>query len=117
MYFGTYSWAQLPHTLTVRHNRKTELAANEQGVWSLVDQGDTGRTVQAEGSFCGPYAYAYFESLITLFQAGKAQTLSLPTWGKMTALMTELTLTEEPCADYVRYQITFRELPKLANPT
>lgn len=117
MYFSSFSWPQRPHTLTVYHSRKTELSADEQGVWSLTDLGDTGRTVQAEGSFSGPYAYEYFARLVALFSAGKAATLSLPTWGTMTALMTELTLTEEPCEKYLRYQITFRELPKQASST
>lgn len=111
MQFGTYIWVQPPHTLTVRHSRKTELAADEQGKWSLTDLGNTGRTVQAEGSFSGPFAYEYFSSLVELFTAGKSATLNLPTWGKMTALMTELSLTEEPCENYLRYQITFRETP------
>ncbi len=111
MEFGTYIWAQPPHTLSVRHSRKTELTVDEQGTLSLQDFGNTGRTVQAEGSFSGPFAYEYFESLIALFRAGKPATLRLPTWGDMTALMTELTLTEEACENYLRYQITFREAP------
>ncbi len=111
MQFANYKWVQPPHTLTVRHNRKTELTVDEQGKWSLTDLGNTGRTVQAEGSFSGPLAYEYLASLVELFTAGKPATLSLPTWGKMTALMTEITLTEEPCENYLCYQITFRETP------
>ena len=117
MKFANYTWLQPPHTLTVRHNRKTELSTDELGALSLTDFGDTGRTVQAEGSFSGPDAYTYFGSLIELFRAGRAETLSLPTWGTMQALMTELTLTEEPCENYLRYQITFRELPRQTSST
>ena len=109
MQFGAYTWAQAPHTLNVRYSQKTEMVADEQGKWSLVNLGSAGRTVQAEGSFSGPLAYEYFNALIDLFRAGKPATLSLPSWGSMIALMTELSLTEEPCENYLRYQITFRE--------
>lgn len=111
MYFGTYSWAQPPHTLRLRHTRKTELVADEAGNWSLQDFGDTGRVVEADGSFSGEHAYLYFQELVALYAAGTPKTLSLPTWGEMTALITELTLTEEPSELFLSYHIRFHECP------
>ena len=79
MEFGTYIWAQPPHTLTVRHSRKTELTVDEQGTLSLQDFGNTGRTVQAEGK-----AIKYTKSIMECCKMAVRHWIfpSVPIWGR-----------------------------------
>ena len=67
------------------------------------------RTVTGKGAFLGDTAYADFQELLALFNAGGCGTLVHPVWGTYNMHFTELELTQEPKFQYVAYRFVFRE--------
>lgn len=111
MQFGTYVWPQKPETLTIRYERQVQMVRNEQGDWTTVDLGPMGAVVTGEGCFVGEGAYSAFAGLIECFNRGETAALQTEHWPAVRAVLAELTLTEEPCENYVAYRFRFTEAP------
>lgn len=67
------------------------------------------RVMRGEGEFFGPDAYEQFKALATVFYDDSPGVLVHPVWQTVNAYFVELTLKQEPRADYVRYAFTFWE--------
>ena len=114
MTFSTYTWAQPPHTVKISYTRKTEVAPDGAGAWTVTDLGRLGRVVEGEGSFCGPYAHEYFQGLEELFLTGQEALFTMAPWKPFMAIMTELSMIEEPCENYLQYRFRLVETPTQA---
>lgn len=111
MQFGTFVWPQAPERLTVSYARQVQMVSDEQGGWTTVDLGSMGRVVTGEGCFVGEGAYSAFAGLVEQFNKDVAASLKLEHWPAVWAKLAELTVTEEPCENYVSYRFRFLECP------
>lgn len=114
MQFGSFEWTQKPETLTVSFQRSVQMLPDNQGGWITVDTGLMGRVISGEGCFVGEGAYGAFSGLVEQFNKGVAASLTLDHWPAMWAKLTELSVTEEPCENYVSYRFRFMECPREA---
>lgn len=111
MQFGSFVWPQKPETLTISYQRSVQMVPDEQGGWTTVDSGAMGCVVTGEGCFVGKGAYGAFAGLVEQFNKGVAAGLILEHWPAVWAKLAELTVTEEPCENYVSYRFRFVECP------
>ncbi len=111
MQFGTFVWPQKPETLTISYQRQVQMVPDEQGGWTTVDAGPMGKVVTGEGCFVGEGAYGAFSGLVERFHSGEAASLKTEHWPAIQAVLAELSLTEEPCENYVKYRFRFVEHP------
>ena len=109
--FSDFVFPQKPETLTVRYERQVQMVLTEQGGWTTVDLGPMGQVVTGEGCFVGEGAYRVFARLVECFRNGEAASLQMEHWPAVWAVLAELTLTEEPCENYVKYRFRFVECP------
>ena len=79
------------------------------GRYVLQDLGPEQRIMEGEGEFVGENAYELFKQLATVFYSDGPGLLVHPVWQTSNAYFVELSLTQEPRADYVRYHFTFWE--------
>lgn len=111
MQFRTFTWPNDPETLSLSYRRAADMLPGENGLWTLENQAQLGRVVEGEGVFFGPDAYDSFRELSALMQSGISGSLTLPHWGQMQALMTQLSVTETAGNCYLKYRFTFLEPP------
>lgn len=71
--------------------------------------GPAQRVMRGEGEFVGEGAYGEFKKLATVFYAGGPGLLIHPVWQTSNAYFVELSLRQEPRADYVGYSFAFWE--------
>ena len=110
MQFRTFVWPNNPEKLQITFHRKTEVEPYN-GMWTVSNIARMPRVFTGEGIFFGEDAYSAFSSLAVMFYDGKAGTLILPSWSSATALLTDLTVTEEPAENFLRYSFSFLEYP------
>ena len=79
------------------------------GRYHLQDLGPAQRVMRGEGEFVGEGAYGEFKKLATVFYAGGPGLLVHPVWQTSKAYFVELSLRQEPRADYVGYSFAFWE--------
>ena len=111
MQFGTFTWPNDPEIFRMKFTRKVTVAAGGNGLWTVSNVARLGRTFECEGVFYGSGAYNSVRALATLHIAGNPATLRHPQWDPVSALLSEMEVTEGPGENLLRYKLTFIELP------
>lgn len=111
MQFGTFTWPNDPEIFRMKFTRKVTVAAGGNGLWTVSNVARLGRTFECEGVFFGSSAYQSIHALATLYIAGTPARLVHPHWDAVTALLSEMEVTEGPGENLVKYKLTFLELP------
>ena len=109
MRYKDYVWPHNPRVYTIEYKRTMGARKVPFGRYHLQDLGPAQRVMRGEGEFVGEGAYGEFKKLATVFYAGGPGLLVHPVWQTSNAYFVELSLTQEPRADYVRYHFTFWE--------
>ena len=108
MRYKDYVWPHNPRVYTIEYKR---MGARKVpfGRYHLQDLGPAQRVMRGEGEFVGEGAYGEFKKLATVFYAGGPGLLVHPVWQTSNAYFVELSLRQEPRADYVGYSFAFWE--------
>lgn len=114
MRYGSFVWPNNPRTYTLSCKRQTAVHKIPMGGFAVQDLGRNAAVLRGEGEFFGKDAYADFQELLTVFEAGGARLLVHPLWQTAGAYFTELALTQEPRDDYVAYRFEFCQAPEAA---
>mgnify|MGYP000966068147 CR=1 FL=1 len=109
MRYKSYTWPHNPRTYTIQYERKMAVHKVPFGQYQLQDLGMTRRVMKGEGEFVGEGAYDEFKKLASVFYDSGPGTLVHPVWQTAEAYFVDLSLAQEPRANYVRYQFTFWE--------
>ena len=109
MRYKDYTWPHNPEVYTVEHQRRIAVHKVPFGRCVMQDMGGAYRVLRGEGVFAGQGAYDQFRELLKVFQEDGAGPLIHPVWQTEQAWFVELTVTEKPLPDYVRYTFTFWE--------
>ena len=109
MRYKNYVWPHNPRVYSIEYERVMAENKVPYGLYHLQDLGRTRRVMRGEGEFAGPEAYAQFGALANVFYSPGAGELIHPLWQTASAHFVELTLRQEPSADYVSYSFTFWE--------
>lgn len=109
MRYKTYTWPHNPRVYTIEYQREMSCRKVPFGRYHLQDLGMTRRVMKGEGEFVGPDAYDQFKKLASVFYSEGPGVLVHPVWQMSSAYFTQLSLAQEPRADYVRYTFTFWE--------
>lgn len=109
MRYKDYVWPHNPRTYTIDYERKMAAQKVPFGRYHLQDLGLTRRVMKGEGEFVGPTAYEEFKKLASVFYQSGPGPLVHPVWQASEVYFVELSLRQEPRADYVSYAFTFWE--------
>lgn len=109
MQYKNYVWPHNPRVYSIEFQRKVGLQKVPFGRYHMQDLGLTRRVMKGEGEFVGTGAYQELKKLATVFYDKGPGTLIHPVWQASSAYFVELSLTQEPRPDYVRYTFTFWE--------
>lgn len=109
MRYKDYVWPHNPRVYTINYERSMAVGKIPFGRYRLQDLGPTRRVMRGEGEFVGPTAYEEFKKLASVFYREGPGVLVHPVWQSASAYFAELTLRQEPRADYVRYTFAFWE--------
>lgn len=109
MRYKDYVWPHNPRTYTIDYERKMAVQKAPFGRYHLQDLGLTRRVMKGEGEFVGPGAYDEFKKLASVFYLPGPGALVHPVWQAAEVYFVELSLRQEPRADYVSYAFTFWE--------
>ena len=109
MRYKDYVWPHNPRTYTIDYERSVAAQMVPFGRYHLQDLGLTRRVMKGEGEFVGPEAYEEFKKLASVFYLSGPGPLVHPVWQAAEVYFVELSLRQEPRADYVSYAFTFWE--------
>ena len=109
MRYKDYVWPHNPRVYSIGYQRKVGARKVPFGRYCLQDLGLAQRVMKGEGEFVGQGAYEEFKKLATVFYSNGPGLLIHPVWQISNAYFVELSLAQEPRADYVRYTFTFWE--------
>ena len=109
MRYKDYIWPHNPRVYTIDYERRMAENKVPYGLYHLQDLGRTRRIMRGEGEFVGKDAYAQFGALANVFYKQGPGLLIHPLWQTANAFFVELSLRQEPRADYVSYSFTFWE--------
>ena len=109
MRYKDYIWPHNPRVYAISFQREMGAAKVPFGRYCLQDLGPGHRVMTGEGEFVGPEAYREFKKLATVFYDDGPGLLVHPVWQTSNAYFVELSLTQEPRADYVAYRFAFWE--------
>lgn len=109
MRYKDYVWPHNPRVYTIDYERQMAVNKVPYGLYHLQDLGRTRRIMRGEGEFVGEDAYAQFGALANVFYKQGPGLLVHPLWQTANAYFVELSLKQEPRADYVSYTFTFWE--------
>lgn len=109
MRYKDYVWPHNPRVYTIEYKRTMGARKVPFGRYHLQDLGPAQRVMRGEGEFVGEGAYGEFKKLATVFYAGGPGLLLHPVWQTSNAYFVELSLRQEPRADYVGYSFAFWE--------
>ncbi len=109
MQYKNYVWPHNPRTYTIQYKRQIVSHKVPFGHYAMQDLGMGHRVMQGEGEFFGADAYEEFKKLASVFYQGGPGRLLHPVWQAAQAYFVDLSLTQEPQKDYVRYRFTFWE--------
>lgn len=109
MRYKDYIWPFNPRTYSIDYERKMAQHKVPFGRYHLQDLGLTRRVMRGEGEFTGAGAYDEFRKLASVFYDPGPGTLVHPVWQTAQAYFVQLSLRQEPRADYVSYSFTFWE--------
>lgn len=109
MKYKDFTWPHNPRTYTIEYRRAMGNHKVPFGRYHLQDLGPARRVMKGEGEFVGESAYKQFKELAAVFYSDGPGILIHPVWQTSQAYFVELSLTQEPRKDYVRYAFTFWE--------
>ena len=109
MRYKDYVWPHNPRVYTIGYERTMGAQKVPFGRYWLQDLGPAQRVMRGEGEFVGADAYQQFKALASVFYSDGPGLLVHPVWQTAWAYFVELSLAQEPRADYVRYTFTFWE--------
>ncbi len=109
MRYKDYVWPHNPRVYTISYKRKVGAREVPFGHYSLQDLGPSYRIMRGEGEFVGQGAYDEFKKLATVFYNEGPGLLVHPVWQTANAYFVELSLSQEPRPDYVKYTFAFWE--------
>lgn len=109
MRYKDFVWPHNPRTYVIEYERVMAVNKVPYGRYQLQDLGPTRRILRGEGEFVGADAYRTFQALASVFYREGPGMLVHPVWQCANAYFVELSLAQEPRADYVRYTFTFWE--------
>ena len=109
MRYKDYVWPHNPRVYTIEYKRTMGARKVPFGRYHLQDLGPAQRVMRGEGEFVGEGAYGEFKKLATVFYAGGPGLLVHPVWQTSNAYFVELSLRQEPRADYVGYSFAVWE--------
>lgn len=109
MRYKDFTWPHNPEIYTVEYRRRVAVHPVPFGRCVLQDLGGAYRVLRGEGVFAGEGAYKKFLELEAVFRENGPGILVHPVWKAERAQFVELTVTEEPLPDYVRYSFEFWE--------
>ena len=109
MRYKNFIWPHNPRVYSIEFKRTMGADKVPFGRYVLQDLGPEQRIMEGEGEFVGENAYELFKQLATVFYSDGPGLLVHPVWQTSNAYFVELSLTQEPRADYVRYHFTFWE--------
>lgn len=109
MRYKDFIWPHNPRTYVIEYERVMAVNKVPYGRYQLQDLGPTRRILRGEGEFVGEDAYRTFQSLASVFYREGPGLLVHPVWQCANAYFVELSLAQEPRADYVRYTFAFWE--------
>lgn len=109
MRYKDFVWPHNPRVYSIGFRRTMGADKVPFGRYALQDLGPEQRVMEGEGEFVGENAYQLFKQLATVFYDDGPGLLVHPVWQTSNAYFVELSLTQEPRADYVRYHFTFWE--------
>ena len=109
MRYKDYIWPHNPRVYAISFQREMGAVKVPFGRYCLQDLGPGHRVMTGEGEFVGPEAYREFKKLATVFYDEGPGLLVHPVWQTSNAYFVELSLTQEPRADYVAYRFAFWE--------
>lgn len=109
MRYKDFVWPHNPRVYSIGFRRTMGADKVPFGRYTLQDLGPEQRVMEGEGEFVGENAYQLFKQLATVFYDDGPGLLVHPVWQTSNAYFVELSLTQEPRADYVRYHFTFWE--------
>lgn len=111
MRFKDYVWPHNPRTYTIEYQRRLAVQELPYGSYRFQELGQRYRMMKGEGEFVGEGAYEEFKKLASVYYLPGPGTLIHPVWQTAQVYFTQLSLAQEPRADYVRYTFTFLECP------
>lgn len=106
--YKSFSWPQNPEYYRQSFVREPVYVKDEEGNVTFEGLGPLKRTITGSGAFFGDTAYTDFQKLAALCDTAVAGALVHPIWGRVSAFLTKLEMTQEPRADYVAYSFTFQ---------
>lgn len=109
MRYKDYVWPHNPRVYSIGFQRAMGAAKVPFGRYLLQDLGPGQRVMEGEGEFVGADAYDQFKQLATVFYSDGPGLLVHPIWQISNAYFVELSLTQEPRSDYVKYRFVFWE--------
>lgn len=109
MRYKDYTWPHNPVVYSIRYEHHLQATPVLEGYDYLAWTGLGHRVMRGEGEFVGAGAYKEFKKLASVFYEKSAGLLIHPVWQTAQAYFAELTLEQEPRADYVRYSFVFWE--------
>ena len=109
MRYKDFVWPHNPETYTIEYERFMGNQKVAFGRYHLQDLGLTRRVLKGEGAFTGGGASDLFRALATVFYSEGPGILIHPVWQTASAYFVELSLSQEPRRDYVKYAFTFWE--------
>lgn len=109
MRYKDFVWPHNPRVYTIDYQREMAVQKVPFGSYRLQDLGLTRRVMRGEGEFVGEGAYDQFKDLASVFYQTGPGPLVHPVWQSSEAYFVDLSLRQEPRADYVSYTFTFWE--------
>jgi hypothetical protein len=109
MRFKSYVWPHNPKVFEIEFKRVVRSHKVPFGMYTLQSMGRTNRVLRGEGEFVGPDAYGEFNKLASVFCENTPGVLVHPVWQTTNAYFVELSLRQEPSADFVGYAFEFWE--------
>ena len=109
MRYKNYVWPHNPRVYSISFKRKVGVKEVPFGHYAMQELGPSYRIMRGEGEFVGEGAYDEFKKLATVFYNEGPGLLVHPVWQTANAYFVELSLSQEPRADYVKYTFEFWE--------
>lgn len=109
MRYKNYVWPHNPKIYEITYERKMALGKVPFGRYVMKNMGMTKRVLRGEGAFYGEGAYDEFKKLASVFYDETPGALIHPVWQLTNVYFVELSLNQEPTADYVSYTFEFWE--------
>lgn len=109
MRFSDFIWPVNPCVVTVKNARRAAYHAPPFGEEEMEPMGRRGRVIEGSGRFYGSDAREQLERLRQTAARQAVGTLFVPGTPPMTAVLTELSMEQQPGPEEVAYTFTFVE--------